>query len=441
MNVLQETRGIYLEINVWGGKRAISIEELLPVGVEVNDLLPPGEVADKSISSKLVDSDDIKAFTSLRKRFSRFLDAVGVRFMGGWLVPKDKLDEVISGLESLETEFFDLKRDFLRDFEDKVETFLEKWGERATAVRRYVPTVDEVSRKFDCSFSIYEVTQPAEEGNPLNQRMQKAVEQVADTLFEEVAKAAGQVYKKSFMSDKASQKAVKSVVGILDKLEGMQSATRLAEPLVAHIRDHMAKLPKTGYVTGRDLNAMQACLLLLANPDFAKQHAQAILEGGSPSIFNAARATVGDIDWDNALGDEPEDEPADDNAATPASNGGLDDLDWDNALTGGSDDEFEDDVPFGDLGSLSDADFDVDLSTDNESDPVEESTMPESSEGLSDLEWSADVFGDLESDLDALDADGTSESLDDFDFEMDSPIPDSDEAGDFSASSLETLGF
>jgi len=311
LSILKDCVAVHFELSQWSGGKTIRVEELDPA---LAGKLPPQQVA-RAGSFQLISNESLRPFNRIKRSVIRMLDGIGVRFMSGWAIPKSKSSYARAVIEEAIRDTDLEKERFSERFREEVDDWLSQWGQWGDAVRRFVPDESYVASRFNVNYGLYAVGLASEDENdPANAALLSTVANLGDTLFEEVAQSSASLFDDSFSGkDKVGQKAVSAFVKILDKLEGMQMATPLAAPLVAQVQATLSNLPKKGYVENRELAELCSAILLLADADRAKAHAEKLLAGNAPSIYSSVSSSVQGIAWGeidpsydpNALANEP----------------------------------------------------------------------------------------------------------------------------------------
>lgn len=163
-SILDTSVMIHLDISVWSGRAKLRREDIPNA-----DNLPPSALASLG-SKKLIDPSELTVFNTLRARASTMLDKLGVRFLGGWLLHKDKLTEADSELLLIRNSFVASASEFIDKYESNVESWLENFPDWASVIRPVLPSKYDMQRKFGFDWQVYTV-RPAEDncGNMTDQ--------------------------------------------------------------------------------------------------------------------------------------------------------------------------------------------------------------------------------------------------------------------------------
>ena len=94
MNILDNIAILVLSVSLWTGRKQLRQEDLkLADGSE----LPPQKLASLG-SKRVMDPAALAPFATFKRRAERTVLAVGTRFLGGYAVPVEKLDELMTQL-------------------------------------------------------------------------------------------------------------------------------------------------------------------------------------------------------------------------------------------------------------------------------------------------------------------------------------------------------
>ena len=181
-SILDTSVMIHLDISVWSGRAKLRREDIPNA-----DNLPPLALASLG-SKKLIDPSELTIFNTLRARASTMLDKMGVRFLGGWLLHKDKLTEATAELLGIQNAFHQAASEFISKYETNVESWLENFPEWASVIRPVLPSKYDMQRKFGFDWQVYTV-RPAENdcgnmGNQLNNLPNTALDEVISMVWD-----------------------------------------------------------------------------------------------------------------------------------------------------------------------------------------------------------------------------------------------------------------
>lgn len=203
---------VRLDVSIWTARAKLRREDLPNA-----DDLPP-ETLTSMGSKRLFDPAKLRIFNTLKARAISLLDRHGVRFLGGWCVRQDLLDELDRGLTDIRTDFMDALRSFLQDYEYDVDQWLQQFPDWRHILNPVIPSAGELHRRFAFSWQMYRIDPEAtgSEGNNL----MSSIEGLADKALEEVLRMARETYDECFKDKQVvTKKAFRPVHTMLQKLD------------------------------------------------------------------------------------------------------------------------------------------------------------------------------------------------------------------------------
>ena len=91
----------HIDCSIWSGRKKLRPEDFrLANGSQ----LPPKDVASLG-SKKICDPEALANFERLKKEAQRLCEQVGVRFLGGYAVPEDRIDQIVPELDVMVNKF------------------------------------------------------------------------------------------------------------------------------------------------------------------------------------------------------------------------------------------------------------------------------------------------------------------------------------------------
>ena len=270
---------VSLDTHIWTARKKLRPEDLrLSAGT-----LPPEEVA--SLGSKRVfDPKKIAVFLGLRRKAHRVCEAHGVRFLGGYAIPLDRIDQVGSGLDQVARQFEAAKAQFLCDYDTDLEAWIRAHPGWEQVIRCAVESVGHVQARLWFDWQAFQVNPPQLPQSAAKEigGLERATCGLAGQLLREVAETARSVYDERVIGrEKVSRRLLASMKRLADKLDGLAFLDATVGPLVAMIRGVMAAIPASGALEGRDLAAIAGLLLMLGDEARMKAHAARVLSGES----------------------------------------------------------------------------------------------------------------------------------------------------------------
>lgn len=304
MKTLDKVDILSLGVTIWTGRKKLRAEDLnLGVGGE----LPSEDVASLG-SKKVMDPDRLNVFHKLKKQMERLLESVGIRFLSGYAIPREKTEAVTEALDKIVREFLGEKSTFLAEYDKEVEEWIAKHPNFEDALRRAIEPASAVSHRLWADYSTFRIS-PADKSGSLD----REVARMGNQLLAEVAQEANELYEKSVAS-RTEKSLSRRIAGPLkrmrDKLDGLSFLDGAVAPMVAGIDELIASFPEKGNIENGVYHEVVAKILILSDPDKIRSYAASRpATGGIGDLF----ASIEDgeiVDPDDGFpGEDDEDEP------------------------------------------------------------------------------------------------------------------------------------
>jgi len=253
MQILSQVVIIILNVNLWSGRKKLCPEDLAANGIEV-DKLPPQALASLG-TKRIISPDALNPFSKLKREAERICIAKGVRFLGGYAIPKDLVDSLIEELKDIKNRFAAEKAAFLSKYDEEVNKWIEENPpEWASVIRAAVESSAVIAGRTSFNFAPVAVDSPdgIEENEGLNEEACGLVGQ----LYHEVRVAAKQAFETTFVGRReVNRKALRPITSIKVKLQGLAflDPDTIAET-ISTIDEIIGKIPKTGPIAGSNLD-------------------------------------------------------------------------------------------------------------------------------------------------------------------------------------------
>lgn len=265
---------VNLAITTWTGRKKLRLEDLK--GVDGNSI-PPEDLASLG-SKRIIDPKKVAFAERQKRRAERMLSSIGIRALGGWAIPEEKIDEVAEEMRVIREEYQEGKNDLIDNYEQIIESWIAAHPDWAEVIRNAITPVDTVRARLNFGWQAFKV-QPAEA------TQEEAVEGLANEamgmsaqLFKEVAKDAETLWEESFVGRlEVTRRVIRPIRAMRDKLEGLSFLHPAVMPVVEMIDREIDALPKTGPIDGDHYSRMTGLLFFLSDPDRMRQHGTAVL--------------------------------------------------------------------------------------------------------------------------------------------------------------------
>lgn len=256
---------IEVPIHSISGTHSISEEDL---GLQPGTL-PPEELATLG-NLIVVNKETLAPGEKLRAKTKRLLASVGVKVGMGTVVTSADLTTVTDQLETIKTEFYSWKAEFLANFDTELQKRVSEHPKYAALIKQYAPDIKRIERRLSYDIDVYKFEVP--EGDPnqpmLAKTLSRSGNDITKRLLREVADFVSNSYKGSI---EKSQKLVKQNLGplrdtLLPKIKSFQLLDSSLVPISAHLEafiDDVAAAidaqPKGhAFVDGSDLKPFEA---------------------------------------------------------------------------------------------------------------------------------------------------------------------------------------
>ena len=272
--VLDQLVVVNLDIHIWTARK-----KLVPLDLGNTDL-PPEDIASLG-SKRICDPEALRAFGTLKARAVGLLDRNGIRFLGGWAVPETRMDAMTIELNVIRQEFNEAKDAFLQSYEECVRNWIAKHPEWARIFDGSTVSREYVRSRLDFRWQMFRVAAPdTAAGGSLADDLQEDTANLGRTLFDEVAKSAGEAWQRCYLGKtEVTRKALSPLKSIYDKLMGLSFVEPRVAPIVELLDTAFRSIPKRGAIKGRVLLMLQGLVSLLQQPEMLVAHGQMILDG------------------------------------------------------------------------------------------------------------------------------------------------------------------
>lgn len=263
---------VSIDCSIWTGRKRLRSDD---IELGAGGKLPPEQVASLG-SKKIIDPEDLAVFHRLKKRAERACEAVGVRFLGGFAVPREKTESVSTVLTETAQSFAKERETFLKRYDDAVEAWLKQHPDFAQKLRKEITPREYVGSRIGFEYSVFRVAGTAATSGNLGDQ----VNRLGSQLLHEVSMEARELYEQSFAGAagsqrKATRRSLGAIMRMREKLAGLGFLDSAVEPMVKAIDKLFAAVPKTGPLEDELYDQALALVLILSDPDKVRRHATA----------------------------------------------------------------------------------------------------------------------------------------------------------------------
>jgi len=295
VQVFDKVALIHLDVHTWSGRK-----KLRPEDIKGN--IPPKKLASLG-SKRIVDPKRVAVFESLKRRAERLCGAVGVKMMGLYAVPIDKISDLVQALAEIKNEYQESKASFISNYHDDVEMWIAEQMEWGEIIRSAVTPVSSIKDQLQFAWQVFHVQPTGVDDSGLNAE----VNGLAGRLFDEISRESMRIFEESFlMRLRVGQRALRQVRAVHEKLNGLAFLDSRASALAVFMADVLNSLPKVGNIEGDHLNKLNGLLVVLSNPSKVTQYGQALLDGAVVTDGELIKLSGFDEDDDQLAEDEEE---------------------------------------------------------------------------------------------------------------------------------------
>jgi hypothetical protein len=271
ITILDQLTAVNLSVAIWSARQKLTAEDF--GGVE----LPPEELASLG-SKKICDPDRLKVFTTLKARAVNQLDKIGVRFLGGWVIPDYQTQFIYDRLLEVKNDFLTAKDDFLSNYDLAVKSWVDKHPGWERLIAESPVSIEHVCKRLSFNWQFYKVVPSGH--NLASDDLETEVENLGSTLFGEIAKEAHMVWNKVYAGKtEVSHKALSPLRAMKQKLSGLSFVEPRVAPIADLIEAAIASIPKRGLISGQHLLTLQGLVSVLKDPVLLFEHGQKVRNG------------------------------------------------------------------------------------------------------------------------------------------------------------------
>lgn len=246
--------------------------------------LPPDVIVSLG-SKKVIDPKLLNPFTQYKTKAHTLCSAVGIRFLGGYAVPADRVNDLILSLNDVKTEFYIYKRTFLQsDFDSWIDQCEEKY--RKILRDGASVDIDYMESQIQFGFTAIHITPY---GNSVIQDgIAGQIKSLTDEVFEEVSTLVDG-FLKNLNQSAFTQHTINPLRRTAEKLASLGFISDDVNMLSLYMSDVLNDVPVSGKVTGRKYSDILSLLNNLRDPQRAKSFVSLLNSGSNvdPSDANS----------------------------------------------------------------------------------------------------------------------------------------------------------
>lgn len=248
-------------IHLWTARRKLS-EKML------EGKIPPAQLASLG-SMRVIDPEKLKPFEKIKRRATKVLEELGIRFLGGYAIPQEKIQSVVNELEALKSQFYDCKNRFMPHYDQYVSDWIEKDWERVEW-REAIRLASTPKAVVDAGLQFgYAACRVAPDGDKhLSATLGNQVRGLSDQLYAETAETGERLLESGLATrGHVTQTTINTVRKMNTKLRGLMFLSSDVKALADYIDETLTGLPQSGVVNGTQYNTVVTLVSALSAED------------------------------------------------------------------------------------------------------------------------------------------------------------------------------
>lgn len=279
----------------WSGTARITEDYLKSLGIDIETLLNKDndETATLGGTVKIIDPKHMRSFHALRKRVERYLQSVGIRFLGGYATPLDRKDAISQALSDFKTDYDTILADFIRGYQFNLNNWTYLHPEWKNLILQVAPDASSVEKRFKFDWNEYQI-KPVLDGNDEDGETAqspaeaKILNSLSDNLFDEIAADARKLWERLQGRKTVKSVSINPLRQMNVKLAGLCIVDPRIEPVAQAIKEVLSfadmSIQDKKEIDSLNLAAINGLLLLLSNPDNVKEAGRLAIEHNSGAI-------------------------------------------------------------------------------------------------------------------------------------------------------------
>ena len=268
VNHLEQLAILQIDFDIWSGQVKLDDPDLK---LGVGGKLPPKELVDLG-RKYVINKEHLRPFNRLKTKARRLCLLHGMPFMNGFAVPLDKIDAICGELDLVADEMHDLKVNFLRNYSQWIDEWVDKNPDYSKAIRVGALPKAVVEKRIGFDYQVFQV-------NPINEvqsnKLNTMASGLADELMDEIVTEANSFFHSSLKGKEScqanTQKTLKRLCDKVDGLSFLDSRFLSVVELLNKTINGYAGLGKT--VIGEQFYRVLSATLILSSRDKIKEYA------------------------------------------------------------------------------------------------------------------------------------------------------------------------
>src|SRR5271170_1728552 len=262
---------VSLDIRIWSGRKKLRPEDLTASG-----RMPPPDLVTLG-SKRLCSPDLLQPFLQVKRRAEARCQTLGVRFARAFAIPKTAAKPLLAELNGLAELFRRARLAFLDTYDQE----LARWQARHPGYERLIAAEllpkAVVASRLMFGYEVFTINALDGDGE-LALLLQQGgagnlTQGLVGALYQEVAGESCAFMRHSLTGrDEVTQKFLRPVRAIRDKLAGLAFLDVGIAPLVGSIDAVLASVLPKGKIDGASLAALRGVVTLLTDPARMREH-------------------------------------------------------------------------------------------------------------------------------------------------------------------------
>ena len=191
-----------------------------------------------------------------------------------------RLDDITVELSAIRNDFNAARDSFLKRYDQSVQDWIARHPQWHALIANSTVSADYVRSRISFRWQMFRVAQPAVAPGQSRDDLADDISQLGNTLFGEIAKAAGEAWQRCYAGKtEITRKALSPLKTMYDKLMRLTFVEPRVQPVAELLDVAFRSIPKRGPITGSLLVMLQGLVALLQNPKALMEHGQMILDG------------------------------------------------------------------------------------------------------------------------------------------------------------------
>lgn len=288
MEILDQTVWIHINYRTWQGKKTMTRAEIDkysdPDKTPPKDLITPGTKA-------IADPERLKKITSLGKKIHRECEKVCLKAFGAYGTSVEASEALLKRLQQLKDAHNALITEYLDNYDSSNEQWAKEHPQWEEWLRNSMLSRADIENRFKFDFQAYKISSGGA-GDLMNDGLQQEQNGLLGTLLGEIEKMATTAWEASFENrDKTTQKALRPIKTILNKLRTLSYIDGKVNVLIKRVNDVLDSMPKTGPIEGASLSAVSGLMNLLCSYSKMREFISKVSAQSQGAVFQFSSAS------------------------------------------------------------------------------------------------------------------------------------------------------